>query len=87
MQQNLGDEKQRDGKKSYQFKFDQQMVEEGALEELKPLEPYTEELKPENKNTGWPEVQAPGFSTFYLYWLFGHCVYYQIFVISRVSFE
>ena len=60
MQQNLNEnEKRREGKqgkKPIQFKFDKELVEEGALEELKPLEPYTEELKPDSNHSGWPEV-------------------------------
>ena len=35
----------------------------------------------------WPEEASTKFSVFYIYWLLAHCIYYQIFVISRVSFE
>ena len=89
MQHNLNDKDNQFRRKKSQttLKFDKEIADKEALEELKPLEPYSDELKVDSKQSYWPETHSPGFSSFYLYWLFSHCIYYQFFVISRVSFE
>jgi len=60
--------------------------EKEAVEEIKHLEPFKEETGPkELKKWTWP-IEGK-FSHYYHYWMLIHCLYYQIFVVSRISFE
>ena len=90
MQQNLKNLniKDKDGArdilKSKKDPADGQNYDKEAIEELKPLEPYKDE-KIETKRWTWP-VEGK-LCTYYQYWMLCHCVYYQLFVVSRISFE
>ena len=58
---------------------------EAALE-LQALDPYKEE-KVEISNVRWTWPTDGPYCKWYQYWMLVHCLYYQIFVVSRISFE
>lgn len=58
-----------------------------AAEELKPLEPFKEEIIGATQQKGWLWPTEGKYAAYYQYFLLIHCIYYQFFVVSRISFE
>jgi hypothetical protein len=61
-----------------------------AQDEIKPLETYQQQDKQMFDGNGHKEWTWPTegrFATYYQYWMFCHCVYIALFVVSRISFE
>ena len=89
MRQNLEnlDIKDRDElKKKLNKDEDIKQYDKEAAEELKPLEPFKEDTAiTSSKKWTWP-VEGR-FCTLYQYWMLCHCLYYQVFVITRIAFE